>query len=629
MNELTLPDSPSPGPTTGQASGEPFDTPTSARLPAADGGMVAGCAGKRVGIAQRRCMKDRLRLAAKVFDGTSEGIVVTDPQGRIVDVNAAFSGMTGYSRDEVLGRTAAFLSSGCHGKDFFHAMWDSLHRTGQWSGEICNRRATGELAIDMLRISAVHSASGEHTHYLGMFSDLSRLKHQQQYLEQLTHRDQLTGLPNRTQAHERLDQLTASARLGGQQFAVCYLDLDAFGETCNGIGHAQGDALLVTVAERLRQTVRASDTVARVGGDKFLLLLNNIADAGAVQVTLERVLQALAQPYASCIGVLPLTASVGMALYPQHGSMPEQLLRAADQAMYRAKRLGRNRTCMAGDDIEQSPAQKALLAELHAAMAADQLCLHYQPKVCARTRKALGVEALLRWQHPQRGLLAPGAFLPAVVGTPMEIALDLWVLRTAVAQLVRWRAAGLGLHVAINLSPATVALPELAGTVTGIVQAATGDQIVPLEGIELEVLETAALDDLDAASRAIQTCARHGISFALDDFGTGYSSLSYLRKLPVSTLKIDRSFVSSMLVDPGDLHIVRAVIGLARAFSVTTVAEGVETEEHARMLAELGCHQLQGFGIARPMPAQALEAWLDAAGNEKTRTAAQALPLPT
>jgi EAL domain-containing protein (putative c-di-GMP-specific phosphodiesterase class I) len=310
-----------------------------------------------------------------------------------------------------------------------------------------------------------------------------------------------------------------------------------------------------------------------------------------------------------------LTASIGVALFPTHGDTPEHLLRAADQAMYRAKRLGGRRVCHAGDGVDREPAQEALLEELHGALAAGQLCLHYQPKVCARTRRCLGVEALVRWQHPQRGLLAPGLFVPAVVGTPLEVVLDRWVLREAVAQLAQWRAAGRALHVAINVSPATLAMPDLAEQVAAIAREATPTQGGVLEGIELEVLETAALADLDAASRAIEACAAQGISFALDDFGTGYSSLAYLRRLPVSTLKIDRSFVGGMLANPGDMHIVRAVIGLAQAFGVVTVAEGVETPEHARVLAELGCTQLQGYGIARPMPAVALEAWLDEHGS--------------
>jgi diguanylate cyclase (GGDEF)-like protein/PAS domain S-box-containing protein len=556
---------------------------------------------------------DRLQLAALVFEGTSDGILVTDTRGRIVDVNPAFTRITGHAREQMLGRNVSLLASERHDEAFFRALWSSLLGQGSWQGEIWNRRADGELVAEMLRICTVHSADGEHTHFVGIFSDLSAQKRQQAQLEQPAQSDPLTGLPNRESVLERLGKLVGQAQLTGGRFAVCELDLDGFTPINERLGRAQGDALLMAAAERLRNVVRAGDTVARVGGDEFVLLFGGLGEASTVPPVLERVLQSLRQPFALGGEQPSLSASVGVALYPEHGQTAEQLLRAADQAMYRAKRLGRNRACLAEDETQSPAAQQALLDELRQALrAADQLCLHYQPKVCARTRRCLGVEALLRWQHPQDGLRAPGTFLPAVIGTPLEVELDLWVLRSAVTQLVRWRRAGRGLHMAINVSPATLALPDLAGEVATIVHAIAPNQLVPLEGIELEVLETAALNDLEGASRAIDACARQGISFALDDFGTGYSSLSYLQRLPVSTLKIDRSFVSNMLVNRGDLHIVRAVIGLAEAFSVNTVAEGVETAEHAQALADLGCHQLQGFGIARPMPAPALEAWVDA-----------------
>ena len=572
---------------------------------------IVGTSGTLTEVTERRRTGERLRLAASVFDGTSEGIVITDPQARIIEVNDAFEAVTGYRREHIIGRTPALLSSGRQDRAFYQRMWESLLSTGKWSGEIWNRRADGELVAELLRISAVYSERGELTHYVGIFSDVTGQKRQQEHLERLAHYDALTGLPNRVLALDRLGQLMAGADRQGHQVAVCYLDLDGFKEVNDRFGHAQGDALLVATAGRIRHAVRDGDTVARLGGDEFVLLLARVHGMASVQPVIERVLESLAQPYSLAGEVPQVSASMGVALYPDHGATPDHLLRAADQAMYRAKRLGKSRACMAGDGVERAPAQEALIEELRAALAANQLCLHYQPKVCARTRRVLGVEALVRWQHPRRGLLPPGEFLPAVHGTPLEVALDLWVLRSAVRQLARWRAQGRELGMSINVSPGTLVLPDLPATVAEIVREAAPGQPQLLGGIELEVLETAALADLSAASRAIQACAEHGISCALDDFGTGYSSLSYLRRLPVSALKIDRSFVSNMLVDRGDLHIVRAVIGLAEAFGVETVAEGVETAAHARLLDELGCTQLQGFGIAKPMAAPLLEAWLD------------------
>ncbi len=554
---------------------------------------------------------EQLRLAAAVFASTREGIVITDALGRIVEVNDAFVAITGYPRSGVLGRNAAMLVSGEHGQGFLQALRSSLHLTGSWQGEVWSRRADGELMVELLRVRAVHSPCGELTHYVGAFSDITSHKRQQEHHMWLVHHDVLTGLPNRTLALDRLGMLIDQAKCQSRQLAVCYLDLDGFMAVNERIGHALGDGLLKAAAERAHQAVRAGDTVARLEGDEFVLLLGDLCDARAVQPILERVLHALAQPFVIGDQQVVISASIGVALYPGDGDTPERLLRAADQAMYRAKSLGKNRVCMASQTGEHTLAPNPLQQEIQAALQRDELRLHYQPKVCARTGRCLGAEALVRWQHPQRGLLAPGSFLPAITGTPLEIELDLWVVKHAVTQLAHWRAGGRTLQLSINVSPGTLLLPDMANIIAATMRHAAVGSRASVDGIELEVLETAALDDLDAAIRAIRACAQHGLTFALDDFGTGYSSLSYLRRLPVSTLKIDRSFVSNMLGSRGDLHIVRAVIGLAEAFGVTTVAEGVETAEQAQVLADLGCDQLQGFGIARPMPAQALERWLD------------------
>jgi diguanylate cyclase (GGDEF)-like protein/PAS domain S-box-containing protein len=575
-------------------------------------GAVAGACGTLLDVTQRRRSEERLQLAASVFDGTHECILITDAQACILEVNDAFVAHTGYAREQVIGRTPALLASGRHDQAFYRLMWTSLLAEGYWSGELWNRRADGELVAEQVRIRAVRAHDGRPPHYVAIYSDITSLKRQQEDLARLAHYDALTGLPNRVLALDRLDQLIAQAERQGLRLAVCQLDLDHFKAINDAFGHRHSDAVLLEAARRLGLVLRSGDTVARLGGDEFLLLLGGVGSAVALEPLLQRVQAALAEPFAVDERQTRVTASMGVALYPEHGRTPEHLLRAADQAMYRAKRLGRNRACLADEEAEQPASEAALLQELHTALAAGELCLHYQPKVCARTGEPLGAEALVRWQHPRRGLLPPGAFLPLVLGTPLELQLDRWVICAAVAQLARWRQQGRTLGLSINVSPATLVLPDLADAVAGIVRGAAQDGPGgALEGIELEVLETAALEDLGAASRAIEACARHGISFALDDFGTGYSSLRYLRCLPVSTLKIDRSFVCNMLSDPGDLHIVRAVVGLAEAFGVGTVAEGVETAEHARRLAELGCHQLQGYGIARPMPARDLEEWLD------------------
>lgn len=432
--------------------------------------------------------------------------------------------------------------------------------------------------------------------------------------------DPLTRLPNRALMLERLQQTMAAAQRQGRRVALCSLDLDGFGAVNDALGQALGNELLATAARRLRRAIRNGDTVARLGGDEFVLVLADIGAVSEVELVVNRVLQAMARPYLLDGQPRQLSASVGVALYPEHGAVPDQLLRCADQAMCRAKSQGRNRACLTGTESARPLAEQALMDEIATALAAGQLRLHYQPKVCARTRRVLGAEVLVRWQHPVRGLLPPGAFLPALLGTALEVQLDLWVMREALAQLARWHADGLPLTLSINVSPGTLAMPGLARTVADLVASAgmAPRSVGSPLGIELEVLETTALNDLPAAAEAINACAGQGISFALDDFGTGYSSLSYLRRLPVSTLKIDRSFVMNMLDSPDDRLIVQAVIGLAQAFGVACVAEGVESEAHAGALAQLGCQQLQGFGIARPMPAQEFVSWVARAAQADT-----------
>jgi diguanylate cyclase (GGDEF)-like protein/PAS domain S-box-containing protein len=569
-------------------------------------GRAVGMAGTLTDVSVRQRTEERLRLAASVFDGAREGIAITDTQGRIVDINAAFVQITGYSREQVLGQNPSLLSSGRHDKAFYQAMWNELLEKGCWSGEIWNRRADGTLLAELLRISAVRDAQGRLTHYVAIFSDITGLKRQQEALERLAHYDVLTGLPNRALLSDRLETLIAHAARRREHIAVCYLDLDGFKEINDAWGHAAGDELLMQAAERMRHTLRTGDTVARLGGDEFVLLLDQAQSTAEVSAVAERVLIALGTPYQLGPCTVRVTTSIGIALYPQHGRMPDHLLRNADQAMLRAKRQGKNHACfVAGHEVEVSEREQHVRA-LRRALEAGELCLYYQPKVDARTYIPMGAEALLRWMHPERGLLSPGEFLPQIHGTELECEIDWMVLAQGMAQLGSWARLGHDMSLSINLSAATLLHPQLAPRVVQL----SREHDVPPGRLELEVLETAALADLSAVVNTMEACARVGVCFALDDFGTGYSSLHYLRQLPVKSLKIDQGFVRRMLTDDGDMHIVRAVVGLAGAFGVRTVAEGVETEPHARALTELGCDLLQGYWFARPMPAPALEQWL-------------------
>jgi diguanylate cyclase (GGDEF)-like protein/PAS domain S-box-containing protein len=578
-----------------------------AAQPALDAqGAVRGVTGTLADVSERRGAEERLRLAASVFNGAREGIAITDPQGRILDVNAAFQDITGYRREQVLGQTSAMLSSGRHDKAFYQAMWSELLATGHWSGEIWNRRADGALLAELLRITAVRDEQGRHTHYVAIFSDITRLKRQQETLERLAHYDPLTGLPNRVLLTDRLETQLAQAARRREPLAVCSLDLDGFKDVNDAWGHPVGDELLVQAAERMRQTLRGGDTVARLGGDEFVLILDHAPSEAEVGAVAERVLAALAEPYALMGHSARVTASMGIALYPQHGSTPERLLRNADQAMLRAKRQGKNFACFVDGDEADVAAREQHAHALRAALLGDELCLHYQPKVDARTLRPVGAEGLLRWQHPERGLLAPGEFLPQIHGTELECDIDWLVLEQGMAQLGRWSREGHDMSLSLNLCAATLLHPQFAPRVAQLAR----EHGVPRGRLELEVLETAALTDLSAVAQAMEACAELGVCFALDDFGTGYSSLHYLRQLPVKWLKIDQGFVRRMLTDEGDMHIVRAVVGLAAAFGVRTVAEGVETQAHAQALTALGCDLLQGYWFARPMAAPALTRWM-------------------
>ncbi|WP_066338738.1 putative bifunctional diguanylate cyclase/phosphodiesterase [Azohydromonas lata] len=578
-----------------------------AARPALDAqGLVRGVAGTLVDVSERRATEERLRLSASVFDGAREGIAITDPQGRILEVNAAFQDITGYRREQVLGRTPALLSSGRHDKAFYEAMWGELLSTGQWSGEIWNRRADGALLAELLRISAVRDEQGRHTHYVAIFSDITRLKRQQETLERLAHYDPLTGLPNRVLLTDRLQTQIAQAERRREPLAVCSLDLDGFKAVNDAWGHPVGDELLVQAAERMRLALRAGDTVARLGGDEFVLILDHAPSEAEVGALAERVLATLGAPYTLMGREARVTASLGIALFPQHGTTPERLLRNADQAMLRAKRQGKNLACLVVGDEAEVAAREQHATALHEALLGGELCLYFQPKVEARTQRPVGAEGLLRWLHPVRGVLTPGEFLPQIHGTELECEIDWLVLEQGMAQLGRWTLEGHDMSLSLNLCAATLLHPQFTSRVALLAR----EHGVPRGRLELEVLETAALADLAAVAQAMEACAQLGVCFALDDFGTGYSSLHYLRQLPVKWLKIDQGFVRRMLTDEGDMHIVRAVVGLAAAFGVRTVAEGVETAAHAQALTALGCDLLQGYWFARPMPAAALLQWL-------------------
>lgn len=560
-------------------------------------------------ITERRKTEDWLRQSASVFEHANEGIMITDAEGTIQDVNAAFTHITGYTWDEVVGRNPRMFKSGVHGQEHYDRMWEVLRQDGQWNAEVWNRRKDGQLYVVMQTISTIRDEQGEVQRYVALFNDITSLKQYQQELERMAHYDALTGLPNRCLLADRLHQAMARAERGSGLMAVAYIDLDNFKAINDTLGHDKGDELLAKVAERMQAALRNGDTLARVGGDEFVAVLVDLNGREEVEPIIQRLLEAAPHPGHSQGQELRSTASFGFTFYPQAESLePDQLVRQADQAMYAAKQAGKNRSATFDHAYDLAVrGQNEVIERVREAITNDELVLHYQPKVNMNSGEVVGVEALIRWTHPERGLLLPGSFLPSLNGTPTAVEVGDWVMETALAQAESWRQSGLALPVSINVDGYQLARPDFLDKLRDCLRRHPG---LGRGALELEVLESSALDDIDRVREIITACDELGVSFALDDFGTGYSTLTHLKRLPAELLKIDRSFVHDMLDDPEDLAILDGVLGLADAFRRRTIAEGVETVEHGVMLLAMGCQLGQGFGIAYPMPADELARWL-------------------
>ncbi|MDP2369659.1 EAL domain-containing protein [Rhodoferax sp.] len=562
-------------------------------------------------ITVRKRAEEELHLAASVFTHAREAILITSLDGTIVDVNEAFSRITGYSRDEVLGKNPRILSSGRQGKEYYASMWRNLAEQGHWYGEVWNRRKNGEVYAEMQTINAVRDEHGQVSRYVALFSDITAQKNHQDQLRHLAHFDALTGLPNRMLLAERLHRAIVQTHRRGTTLAVAYLDLDGFKAINDRHGHEGGDHLLIAVATRLKHALREGDTLARLGGDEFVAVLVDLDDAPASVPMLTRLLAAAAQPVQFGDLVLQVSASLGVTFCLSGEDVDaDQLLRRADQAMYQAKLAGKNRYHIFDAAHDRSVrGHHESLERSRRALEQREFVLHYQPKVNMRTGEVVGAEALIRWQHPEMGLLLPGVFLPTIEDSPLAIDVGEWVIQTALEQVEQWRSAGLELPVSVNVGARQLQQGDFVERLRMLL--AAHPDLDP-SYLELELLETSALEDLVHVSKVIEDCRLLGVLFALDDFGTGYSSLTYLKRLPVTLLKIDQSFVRDMLDDGDDLAILEGVIGLARAFRRQVIAEGVETVEHGELLLKLGCDLAQGYGVARPMPARDLPAWVRA-----------------
>ncbi|PCJ30433.1 MAG: bifunctional diguanylate cyclase/phosphodiesterase [Gammaproteobacteria bacterium] len=561
-------------------------------------------------ITEQKQNEEKLRLSSLVFNDMHDGVIITDIHKIIVDVNPAFCEITGYSRDNVIGKSPTILSSGMQKNQFYNDMWGQIDRDRYWQGEVWNKKKNGDLYAEFLSISAITDENNDIINYAGIFTDITENKKHQEKLQFMAHYDVLTQLPNRALFADRFHKAIAHSDRVNMQLAVCFLDLDNFKPVNDTYGHETGDLLLIEVAERIKKSIREEDTISRQGGDEFTLLLNDIESFSQCERTLERIHKALSLPYFINGNTHNITASTGITLYPDDNGDIDTLLRHADQAMYKAKQLGRSCYQLFNTEQDLETAQKNhQLSELELALSNNELCLYYQPKVNMKTGKVFGVEALIRWIHPEKGLIPPLDFLPIIEGTELEIKVGGWVINQALQQLEDWNRQGIDLEVSVNISSQHLQSPAFFDQLNDALDKYSS---INSQRLQLEILESSALGDIQAVSGIIKSCQNVlGVKVALDDFGTGYSSLTHMKNLSANTIKIDQTFVRDILDDPQDYNIIEGIIGLAHSFNREVIAEGVETEAHGIMLLIMGCDEAQGYGISRPIPAADIAGWLN------------------
>ncbi|MGM0702846.1 MAG: EAL domain-containing protein [Pseudomonadota bacterium] len=562
--------------------------------------------------------RHNLQLAERVIDSSLEGIIITDAQNRIEFVNPAFSHMTGYSVEEVLGRTPQILSSGRHDAAFYRQMWDTLQRCGYWRGEIWNRRKSGELYLELLTITAISDEEGNTTHYAALFNDITHIRENEERIKRLAYYDALTGLPNRRLLEDRLELAIRHAHRNQSRLAVIFLDLDHFKQVNDTLGHAMGDELLVVIAERLQTRLREDDTLARLGGDEFLVLLPDLDEVDEATRIARRLIEAVSEPSQLGEHSFRVGASLGISLYPDDADSAEALIHDADTAMYRAKQEGRNayrffRAAMNQQDDRQLMLETALRNSLETG---EGIEVYYQPLFERDGGRLHSAEALLRWHHPVFGSVAPVDFIPLAERAGLMVPLGERVMQMVCAQLAAWQREGREpMPVAVNLSARQFWQNDLPGRVAAMIEA---HGLSPgLVGFE--ITESTLLDKQQQATTLLQGLRDFGCSLAIDDFGTGYSSLSYLQDLPVTTLKIDRSFVQRLGEgERGSAAIVAAVTGMAHELGLSVVAEGVETEAQRRALERYPVDLLQGFLLGYPVePGQFARSNLASRQNSK------------
>lgn len=560
-------------------------------------------------ISDRRAAEEKIRQAARIFESTAEGVLVTDAAERIQAVNAAFVRITGFTENEVLGQTPRILKSGRQDPAFYRRMWQQLHSEGKWSGEVWNRRRDGRAYPEWLTISEIRNDAGELTNYVATFSDISELKASELQLDYMAHHDLLTGLSNRTLFRARLEHSIERATRDGSRLAVLFIDLDHFKKVNDTMGHSVGDRLLTAVAHRMQAHLRRVDTLARLGGDEFILFLEEIDSGRDAAIVAEKMLALFETPISTGNGTdFSISASIGISLFPDDGTDVETLIKNADAAMYEAKNAGRNACRYYTAEMTNLVFQNMVIENaLRHAVKQDELVLWYQPQFDLRTGELIGVEALLRWMHPELGLLSPNRFISIAENSGLIHPIGEWVLFRVCRQMREWTDAGfLVPRVAINVSMQQFE----RGSLGELVRAALAESDISADRLEIELTESVLMSDTKYALEVLDDLHRIGVHLAIDDFGTGYSSLSYLQQMPLQRLKIDRSFIERL--DESSAAIVKAIIALAQSLGLRAIAEGVERPEQMEFLRDACCTEVQGYLFGRPAPAVEMQQALPA-----------------
>lgn len=559
-------------------------------------------------IAERKRAEEGLKLAGKVFENNTEAIVITDAENRIIMVNEAFTTITGYQPEDVLGQNPRIFSSGKQSKEFYRAFWEQLLDEGYWEGELWNKDKQGRVFPEWMIVLLVRDEVGAPTHHIAIYSDITERKQKEERIQYLANYDVLTGLPNRNLLNDRLVQALSFSRSTGNKAAVLFIDLDHFKNINDTLGHVVGDALLEEVAKRLQSCLRPTDTIARQGGDEFVAIMPGIVRESDAAVAAENIILAMDEPFRVEGNSLTITPSIGVSIFPDDSEKPTVLMRNADMAMYRAKESGRNTFQFFTPEMNQQ-AQERLHLEMYLrqAISRNELTLHYQPQVNAGTGETISFEALLRWNSAELGAVSPARFIPVAEETGLILEIGAWVLREACQQLQRWREQGYALvPVGVNVSARQFRQADWVETV----QRSLSDASVESNYLELELTETMLMEFGTQVAETMARLRQLGIRLALDDFGVGYSSLTRLKQFPLDRLKIDQAFVRDIGKGADSDALVSAIAAMGHALNLRVMAEGVETEAQLAYLRGLHCEEMQGYYFSRPIPAQECENFL-------------------